>query len=159
MKMRCVISFMVLAGFVLISRLAIADDLADLKAAGENILQVWNTEDVEGIFDCWLEGGGIWLPASRAFPVPVKKSPRWIQFWTHWFQTHMIRLGWYNPQYRVIGNTGLVWGHMNHYVLNEETGIGKEEYRKAAGTFVKSEGKWKLVLFQDAPIPSERDIY
>jgi len=159
MKTRCVISFMVLAGFVLISHPAIADDLADLKAAGENILQVWNTEDVEGIFDCWLEEGGIWLSASRAFPAPVKKSPRWVQFWTHWFQTHMIRLSWYNPQYRVIGNTGLVWGHMSHYVMNEETGIGKEEYRKAAGTFVKSEGKWKLVLFQDAPIPSERDIY
>jgi ketosteroid isomerase-like protein len=159
MKTRWVISLMVLGAFILMPQAAIADDLADLKAAGEKVFQVWNTADVEGIFALWPEDGGIWFPASGAFPVPVRKSPQGAQFWSKWFQTHIIRIRWYNPQYRVIGNTGLVWGHMSHLVMNKNSGTGKEEYRKAAGTFVKSEGKWKLVLWMDAPIPSEKELY
>lgn len=159
MKTRCVLSSMVLIAFMLIPQPAIADDLADLKAAGEKVFQVWNTGDAEGIFDLWPEDGGIWLSATRAFPITVKKSPQGIQFWSNWFQSHIVQISWYNPQYRIIGDTGLVWGLMSHLVMNKNSGTGNEEYRKAAGTFVKIEGKWKLVLFQDTPIPSERDVY
>ena len=159
MKTRCVVTLMVVGAFMLISQPAIADDLADLKAASQRAFQVWNTGDVDGIFDVWLEDGGIWLSATRAFPIPVIKNQMGVQFWHKWFQTHKILLSWYNPQYRVIGNTGLVWGHYSHLVINTATGKAEESYRKLAFVFVKSEGKWKMVLAQDALIPSERKVF
>ena len=107
MKTRCVLSSMVLIAFMLISQPAIADDLADLKAAGEKVFQVWNTGDAEGIFDLWPEDGGIWLSATRAFPITVKKSPQGIQFWSNWFQSHIVQISWYNPQYRIIAGRGI----------------------------------------------------
>ena len=54
MKTRWVISLMVLGAFVLISQPAIADDLADLKAAHMSWVKALNTGDVETFMDLSL---------------------------------------------------------------------------------------------------------
>ena len=65
----------------------------------------------------------------------------------------------YKPDYRVIGNTGLVWGHFEEIVMNKETGIGKRRPRKFSYTYVKSEGQWKIAVFHASPIPEVEEIF
>ena len=57
MKTRCIIALIVVAAFMLLSQHAIADDLADLKAAHQMYDKAWNTGNVPGVFEIWQDGG------------------------------------------------------------------------------------------------------
>jgi len=148
---------MVIAALVFLSQPAIADDLADLKAAHQMYDKAWNTGNVAGVFEVWQDGG-IWIPYSYAFPI-VTNSAVGMQMFTKWLETHIFRYSWYKVDYRVIGDTGLVWGIMTTTEIVKATGIGKRRFLKASMVFMKSEGKWKVVMLHSAQIPSEVDIF
>ena len=157
MKTRCVVSFMVLAAFMLISQPAIADDLADLKATHMTYMKALNTGDVETFMGFWIDGGVVFF-GSRAFPVQINIA-RDKKLWSRILQTHRLTLIPYKPDYRVIGNTGLVWGHFTEVLMNKEKGVGKRRFRKFSYTYAKSEGKWKIALFHASPIPGDQEIF
>ena len=157
MKSRFVIPFMVIVALVFLSQTAIADDLADLKAAHQMFNKAWNTGDVETIFQIWQDGG-IWLPINRGFP-DVTNSAIGKQMFTKWFETHIYRMNWYKVDYRVIGDTGLVWGLRSGMLIVKATGTGKHYFMKSTVVFVKSEGKWQIVMAHDTPLISEADIF
>ena len=157
MRTRFVIVIMVIAALVFLSQPAIADDLADLKAAHQRFIKAWNTGDMNTVFEIWQDGG-IWITPTQAFPV-VTNSAMGMQMFTQWLETHIYRANWNKVDYRVIGNTGLVWGVTTVTVIVKATGTGKRYFRKSSIVFVKSEGKWVAVMSTDSPIPSEVDIY
>ena len=157
MKTRWVISLIVLGAFILLPQAAIADDLADLKAAHKQISKAVNTGDVKGIFEVWQEGG-IWIPSERAFPI-VTKTAVGIKMFTMLFERYIFQSVWYKVDYRVIGNTGLVWGTRTRMVRNKTTGVGKRSFLKTSMVFTKSEGKWGVVMEHNTPIPSEVDLF
>jgi ketosteroid isomerase-like protein len=148
---------MVLAALMLVSQPAIADDLADLKATHMSYLKAINAGDVETFMGLWVEGGVAFF-GSRAFPIVVNIA-RDKQIWSRILQTHRLIIREYKPDYRVIGNTGLVWGHFAEVMMNKEKGIGKRRFRKFSYTYVKSEGKWKIALFHATPIPGDQEIF
>ena len=157
MKTRCIIALIVVAAFMLLSQPAIADDLADLKAAHQMYDKAWNTGDVAGAFEIWQDGG-IWVPCSVAFPI-VTNSARGIQMFTRWLETHIYRYSWYKVDYRVTGDTGFVWGVRTTNEIVKTTGTGKRRFLKTTMVFMKTEGKWKAVMQHDTQIPSEVDIF
>ena len=157
MKTRCVISLIVVAAFMLLSQPAIADDLAELKATHQRLQKAWNTDDLITVFEIWQDGA-IWLPSSQAFPV-VTNSAIGLKMFTKFLETHTYRQSWYKVDYRIIGNTGLVWGVATTTVVSKTKGTGKRSIRKISLVFVKSEGKWRTVMSHQTPIPSEVDIY
>lgn len=157
MRSRFVIPFMVIVALVFLSQPAIADDLADLKAAHQGFNKGWNTGDVETIFQIWQDGG-IWLPINSGFP-DVTNSAIGKQMFGKWFETHMYRLNWHKVDYKVIGDTGLVWGLRSSMVIVKATGTGKRYFMKSTVVFVKSEGKWQAVMSHDTPLISESDIF
>jgi ketosteroid isomerase-like protein len=156
MKTRCVISLMVVAAFMLLSQPAIADDLAELKATHQRFQKAWNTGDMITVFEIWQDGA-IWLPSSQAFPV-VTNSAIGLQMFTKWLETHIYRDNWYKVDYRVIGNTGLVWGVNTTTEMSKTKGTGKRRFHKTSLVFVKSDGKWVAVMHHETPIPSEVEI-
>jgi len=157
MKTRCVISLIVVAAFMLLSQPAIADDLADLKAAHQTYDKAWNTGDVAGGFEVWQDGA-IWVPDSYAFPI-VTNSARGIPMFTRWLETHIYRYSWYKVDYRVTGDTGFVWGVRTAMEIVKATGTGKRRFLKTTMVFMKTEGKWKAVMQHSTQIPSEVDIF
>ncbi len=157
MKTRCIISLIVVAAFMILSQPAIADDLADLKATHQRYSKAWNTGDLDTVFEIWQDGA-IWLPSSQAFPV-VTNSAIGLKMFTKWLETHIYRSSWYKIDYRVIGDTGLVWGVRTTTEIVKATGTGKRSFFKTSYVFVKSEGKWVAVMHHDTPIPSESDIF
>ncbi len=157
MRSRITIPLMVIAALFFISQPAIADDLADLKAAHQMFVKGWNTGDMNTVFEIWQDGG-IWLPINRGFP-DVTNSAIGKQMFTKWFETHMYRTNWHKVDYKVIGDTGLVWGLRETIVIVKANGTGKRYSMKSTVVFVKSEGKWLAVMSHDTPLISEADIF
>ena len=157
MRTRIIISLIVLAAFMILSQPSMADDLADLKAAHEGLVNAWNKGDLDTFFDIWQDGG-IWIPTSQAFPI-VTNSALGKQMFSKWLETHFSRETWYKADYRVIGDVGLVWGVRTSIAIVKATGTGKRVFEKESLVFVKSEGKWRAAMSHSTPIPSEVDIY
>ena len=157
MKIRWVISLIVLGAFILISQPAIADDLADLKATHKSYMKAVNNGEVDTFMDIWLEGG-LFLVPSSVFPIVVNiASVKKIYY--KWYETHTRRSRPYKPDYRVIGNTGLVWGHVQAVVMNKEKGIGERRFNKFLMTWVKIQGKWKLAAHHVTRIAKEVELF
>ena len=150
-------ALIVIASFVFITQIAIADDLADLKATHQSFIKAWNTGDMETVFEIWQDGG-IWLPSNRGFPV-VTNSAMGKQMFSKWLETHMYYIDWYKVDYRVIGDTGLVWGVTSTIAIVKNTGMGKRYNEKESLVFVKSNGKWKAVMSHSTPIQPGSDIF
>ncbi|MFX0203586.1 MAG: YybH family protein [Candidatus Hodarchaeota archaeon] len=157
MKTRCLISLMFLAAFMLMSQPALADDLADLKATHMTILKALNTGDVKTIFEYWQEGA-IWFPDECGFVWVTKKAPG-IKMFTKFFETYTLRTRWYKADYRVIGNTGLVWGLKVSSVRNKTTGVGRRTFVRTSLVFMKSEGKWLVVMEHNSQIPEKVELF
>ena len=157
MKYRIVMALIVIASFVFITQIAIADDLADLKATHQSFIKAWNTGDMETVFEIWQDGG-IWLPSNRGFPV-VTNSAMGKQMFSKWLETHIYYIDWYKVDYRVIGDTGLVWGVTSTIAIVKNTGMGKRYTEKESLVFVKSDGKWKAVMSHSTPIQPGSDIF
>ncbi len=157
MKTRCVISLMVLGAFILLPQSVLADDLADLKATNMSYMKALNTGDVKAIFEYWQEGA-VWSPDECGF-IWVTQKAHGIQMFTKWFETYTYRTRWYKAEYRVVGNTGLVWGLRVKTVRNKTTGVGRRTFLKTTMVFMKSEGKWGVIMHHDEPIPSAVDLF
>jgi len=152
-----IVSLMVVAAFMILAQPAIADDLADLKASHQMLIKGWNTGDAETVYQIWQDGG-IWVPSTRGFP-DVTNSARSKVMFTKWFETHIYRSSWYKVDYKVIGDTGLVWGLREMILIVKANGTGKRYFMKSTVVFVKSEGKWQAVMAHDTPLQSEADIF
>jgi hypothetical protein len=137
MKAICFVSCMVLVSLVMTFQPAMADDLADLKAANDKYFNAWNSSDVDTFTGLWIDGG-VWYSDLRAFPITVKPSPVSKAVWVKYFEDHTVCFTWYNPQFLVIDGTGLVWGHVTQNIMSKSKGIGKESYLKLSLTYVKS---------------------
>jgi uncharacterized protein (TIGR02246 family) len=148
---------MVLAAFMIFSQPVLADDLADLKAAHQKISRAFNAGDVQSMFAIWQEGA-IYISYVQGFPMVTSKE-RGIKMFTKFFEAHVYRATWYKADYRVIGNTGLVWGLVTRVIINKRTGVGKRTFLKTSLVFMKSEGKWGVVMEHNTPIPSAVDIF
>lgn len=160
MKPRWVVVLMVLAAFMLLPQAALAgevEDLEELKGTHMNYMGAVNTGNVELIMGFWVEGGVSFM-SDRAFPIVVNITQA-KKYLSRILQTHRLILIPYKPDYRVIGNTGLVWGHFTQLVINKEKGVGKRRFLKFSFTYVKSEGKWKIALFHATPMPGEQEIF
>lgn len=157
MKYRIVIALIIVASFIIFTQPAIADDLADLKTTHQKYMKAWNAGDMDTVFEIWQEGG-IWVPTDRGFPV-VTNNAMGKQMFGKWLESHMYWSNWYKVDYKVIGNTGLVWGLRETVTIVKATGTGKRNYYKCTYVFVKSEGTWGGVMHHDTEIISEADIY
>ena len=157
MKTRCLISLMVVAAIMIFSQPALADDLADLKAAHKKILRAVNTGDVQSMFEIWQEGA-IYISTEFGFPMVTSRA-RGIQVWSKLFEKYVIQSMWYKVDYRVIGNTGLAWGTRTLMVRNKATGVGKRSFVRTSQVWVKSEGKWGAVMEHNSPIPKAQDLF
>ena len=157
MKTRCVISLMVLAAFMLFSQPAIADDLADLKATHMRLIKAVNAGDFETMIGTMHDGRIIFAP-WYAFPKVMTDKERAKKIYAKFFETHSLRVTWFKPDYRVVGNTGLIWAIVEMNVMSKN-GPTKRYFLKTSMVFVKSEGTWKLILNHYTPIPQTQTLY
>jgi len=153
--MRRILISLTVIGFLFIPQFAAADDLDDLKAAYEKIINAWNTQDAETIA-AMIYPGAVNLDADAPFPslAPMKDTQAQIvQSMKMLFGSlEFISLTPYNLQYKVVGDTGIIWGFFatNFKAKGQPPSTN---YVRVTATYVKSDRKWFCLTNHMSAIP------
>lgn len=154
MASRCAVGMLVVI-LVLLPSFVSADDLDDLKAAQERYLKAWEARDIDTIVE--FEGGtAAGFGYTTAFPRPLGTKEVFRQAIERYFTDiiDFIRITPNTADFRVLGNTGLVWGHYAQ-TTKQKSGFIRTVYLRFAHTYMKIDGKWRLVLYHRSLIPNE----
>ena len=129
---------------------ALAGDVDDLKATFEKAVKAYNSQD-EVFFTMVAEEAVIFNP-STPFAVDGKAAyqPATISMWA---ATERVTFTPINPQFRVIGTTGIAWGHYT-ISIKPEDGPMDTNFGRYTVIFAKTGGKWLAVASHYSAIPS-----
>jgi ketosteroid isomerase-like protein len=152
MRRLAVISLILIGTLILQCQPAIGDDVADLKAANESIDEALNAGDADALIAVFQDGAVLIM--GTGFP-EVTNNATLLPGLKRFLENNTVRATWYKVDYRVIGDTGLVWGVTIGNRTNKATNVRETDYNKACRVFVKSEGKWKMVMLHASPIVLE----
>ncbi len=134
-----------------------ADDLEDLENSFENILERLNAKDLKGFLTGW-HPDAVLMVHDYVFPVDRADAGEeiWSQIFDDFFvATLRIRLTPVDVEFRVVENTGIVWGRIQ--TLTElKNGTRRVVNLRLSATFVKTGGRWLLLSWQSS-IPPERN--
>ena len=144
-----VILLVFVATLILQCQPAIGDDLADLKAANESLDKALNAGDANALFENVQDEAVLLM--GNGFP-EVMNIANAVQYMTVVFENNTAQSNWYKVDYRIIGDTGLVWGVTTANWTNKATNVTETEYNKVCRVFAKSEGQWKMVMIHASPI-------
>jgi ketosteroid isomerase-like protein len=139
---------------IFISQQGYADDLSDLKATHAKYNKALNALDVETLYGFyWNEQ--IRVSQTDGFPSVLKTNERFKAGWTRVFASfERFQSRYITTDYRVIGNTGLVWG-IRTELRKMKDRPAKRWFLATTIVYVKSDGEWKRVVTHSSPIPSE----
>lgn len=151
---RLLISITILLLFA-IPQFALGSDVEDLKATNEKMFKAYNTLDVETIASM-VYPGGVLYDYGAAFPdtAPMEDTQAQLakSLKTILSDLEYISITPYNVQYRVVGNTGIVWGH---YTINVKP-KGQSmitNHARMTSTWINSNGEWRNIMTHLSAIP------
>lgn len=146
---RALLGCLFVLGFLL-STPALAADVDDLKATFEKAVKAYNSQD--DVFFTMVHDQSVIFNPSAPFAVDGKAAylPTTKSLWA---ATENVAFRPVNPQYRVIGTTGIAWGH---YAISVKLKDGPMEtnFGRYTVIFAKTGGKWLAVASHYSPIPS-----
>lgn len=131
--------------------LAQMDGTSDLKAAFEAEIGAVNAHDLETLMGMQHEQIIALSPASPA-PIDGKAARR--QGYQQLFETmETFTVTPHNPQYRVVGDTGVVWGT---YTIERQPkgGPATAASVRFSRTYIKTNGQWQLFVYHVSPVPA-----
>jgi len=154
---RLLISMTILA-LLIVPQFALGADVDDLKAANEKVIKGWNNFDAESIAST-IYPGSVMFYADAPFPEvgamgPMKDTQAQLTQGLRMVfgNLEFISITPYNLQYRVVENTGVIWGY---YTINSKP-KGQPStisYVRMTATWIKSEGKWFCLTTHMSAIP------
>jgi ketosteroid isomerase-like protein len=126
-------------------------DIDELKAAFEQHIHMVNTRNPDA-FVATVHDGVTGFTIASPFPVDGQEAIRqFVQTVMAHTESNTFRP--INPQFRVIGTTGVVWAH--HAVARKpKDGPRTTVFGRSTFTFVKTDGQWLCVSFHHSLIPS-----
>jgi len=125
-------------------------DFADIH---RKYLKAWSDWDVDTIVE--YGDGAAGYGHSTAFPRPVREEKSFragVKKFYEGMDEFKIRL--VTENYRVIGTTGVAWGHYA-CTTKQKDGPRRTIYLRYAHTFAKRDGKWMLVLYHRSLLTAE----
>lgn len=131
--------------------LAQRDDTADLQAAFEAEISAVNARDLETLMGTQHEH---LISLSAASPSPIDGKAARRQSYQQLFETmEIFTVTPQNPQYRVVGDTGVVWGT---YTIERKPKGGSPTTSSVrfSRTYIKADGKWQLLVYHVSPVPA-----
>jgi len=117
-------------------------DVDDLKAAFEEGRKALNALDVDG-FMALAHDQGVTFGAASPFPVDGKAAQRQVlqNVVNNRESQNFTPI---NPQFRVIGTTGIAWGNAS-IAIKPKGGPLETNYMRYTIVYAKSDGKWLRV--------------
>jgi ketosteroid isomerase-like protein len=126
-------------------------DIDDLAATFTQVVAAINRRDANAYSGFWHEQIVAFPPLSP-FAVEGKATLRQMAE-ANFANAESFTLTPINPQCRVIGNTGIVWGHMS-VALKPKDGPMRALFNRFTFVFAKVEGKWQEVAVHGSALPS-----
>jgi ketosteroid isomerase-like protein len=117
-------------------------DVDDLKATFEQGTKALNALDVDG-FMASAHDQGVTFGAASPFPVDGKAAQRQI-LQSVISSRESQNFTPINPQFRVVGTTGIAWGH-GSIVIKPKGGPLETQYVRYTIVYAKTDGKWLRV--------------
>jgi ketosteroid isomerase-like protein len=147
--MRALLNCLVVFGLFL-STPALAADVDDLKATYEKAVKAYNSRD-----DAWyatFDDKAVSFHPTAPFAIDGDAHNKQVikSFWGTVDSTVFSPV---NPKYRVIGSTGIVWGHYAFANKPKDGGM-RTSYGRFTTIYTKSDGKWLAVSSHYSAIPS-----
>ena len=142
--------YMVLFLLLLAPGTASGDDLASLKSGFEKELAALSTGDLETVMSNQHEQI-LFITPARPDPVDGKVARRkdYAQLLSS-METFTVTPE--DPHYRVVGETGLVWG--TYTIALQPKGDEAATFRvRFSRTYIKTDGLWQLFLYHVSAIP------
>ena len=137
------IAVVIVLGAVLFAPLAArSGDIEDLKASFEQWVQALNALDLNAI-EALEHEQIVSIGANSPFPVDGKKTVQ-QGFQMLFASLESLSIKPINPQFRIIGDTGLVWDTYA-FTAKPKDGPLKTSYGRATFVYTKTGGKWLLV--------------
>jgi ketosteroid isomerase-like protein len=153
--MRRILISLIALTLPLAPQLTFGADVDDLKAAHLAFMQALNAKDVDGILAFFHEKA-VGFMGDNAFPDDYGQITR--EQLRQGLALAMSRIETissipHNFQYRVVGNTGIAWGHGRAQVKPKD-GPLRTDNNRLTFTFIKSGGKWLLLSWHISVMPS-----
>ena len=156
-KLKRLFTPMIILAFLIFPQFSLPSDLDDLKTASEKLTQAFNSHDTETAA-YMIYPGQVTVDSNSASPevVPMQntQASSTEHFKSFFNQMEIFSIKQYNMQYRVIGNTGIVWGHQT-MTLKPKGEPSIIVHQITTETWIKSEGKWYQIMYHDSAVPSE----
>ena len=135
-----------------------ADDVDDLKQSFENAIRYLENKDLDRFVNSFHPEAVLF---ARNHIHPVDRAELGDRGWREMFQgvfSQIMSAGYTQKaiQFRVIGDTGIVWGLTRLAVDQKYTG-GWDQATRLTAVFVKVNGEWKIAHWNDAPRPRGGD--
>ena len=135
---------------LLVSTPALAGDVDDLKAAFEKGVKAYNSKD-EAFFPMVHDQGVVFSPSV---PFAANGKAAYEQYTKGvWAAMDNSTFTAVNAQFRVIGSTGLAWGHYA-IALKPKDGGSRSIFGRYTVVYAKSSGKWLAVAAHYSALPS-----
>ncbi|MCP5120740.1 MAG: nuclear transport factor 2 family protein [bacterium] len=153
--MRVILLVAVVCGLALAPRAVQAADIDDLKAAFQRYSDALNSRDANSVAEVSHPRMVVFSPSAafaRDFSDGGRAARRELMEntstnWESFAQTPV------NLEFRVIDNTGVVWGNQTT-VMKPKDGPRQIRHNRWTYTFVKSGGKWLLLSAHGSAIPA-----
>lgn len=147
---------MTIFSLLIVPQFAFGGDVDDLKAANQKLIEAWRALDAEGISSSVSPGIVAYYP-DAAFPavapMEVNQAEN-VEFMKALLgNLDYYDMTYYNPQFRVFGNTGMAWGHVTISSKQKEQ-PAHTQFLRFTLTWIKSDGKWLLVMTHYSTIPT-----
>lgn len=149
-------SFLIIlvSAFLAMSLPVVAGDVEELEASFEQVLERLQAKDLDGFLKMWHPEAVL---ITRGYPFPVDSADAgpevWREIFDDFFQgtdkTAYIPM---EMHYRVIGETGMVWGTAQFSITLKDS-TTRNEMTRLSAVLVKSEGKWKIISWHGSERP------
>ncbi len=134
-----------------------AGDVDDLKAAFDNALESLSQRDLDGFLSAW-HPEAVLFARNQVHPIDRAKMDEkvWVQGFENFF-ARIISAGYRMRavEFRVVGETGIVWG-LTRFGVDPRYEASFDQDTRLTAVFVKSDGAWKILHWNDAPWPEGR---
>ena len=150
MRYSCIFLSLSLVTLFVAPVLAHGDETTDLKAAFEAEIGAVNARDLETLMGKQHEQIIALSPTS---PSPTDGKATRRHGYQQLFETmETFTVTPHNPQYRVVGDTGVVWGT---YTIESKPkdGPATTVSVRFSRTYIKADGRWQLLVYHVSPVP------
>ena len=152
---RLLVSIAVLA-LIVAPQFVLGSDLEELKAFQEQMNKAYNSLDAATIASMIYPGSVMFTDNSATANVAPMESTEAIlrtALNKSFAALESLTVTPVNMQYRVVGNTAILWGYQT-IASKPKDGPLKTRQIRVTYTLIKSGGKWSVLLGHESAIPS-----